>query len=198
MLGEGEGPLLLVASEFFDALPVRQTVDGKERHVILAGGALAFDRDGEIVEQSPAREEAMRSLVSAIEICGGAAIIVDYGHDRPNATGDTLQALHGHRFISPLERPGDQDLTAHVDFAALAEAAREGGAVASRVVSQGTWLETLGIGPRAMALAAKNPHEGETIAAARRRLCEEGQMGTLFKVMGLAAPGWPMVAGLEG
>ncbi len=196
-LGEGDGPLLLVASEFFDALPVRQVVEGRERHVILVGGHLAFDRDGTIVEQAPARSETMGTLATTIAKCGGVAIVIDYGHDRPDAVGDTLQALHGHRFASPLEKPGEQDLTSHVDFAALAEAAREAGATASGMVSQGTWLETLGIGPRAMALAARNSQDGEAIAAARRRLCEEGQMGTLFKVMGIAAPGWPMVAGLE-
>lgn len=196
-LGERDGSLLLVASEFFDALAVRQLVDGKERHVVLAGGDLAFDRDGAIVEQAPVRNEAMRSVATLLATHGGVAIIIDYGHDRPYAVGDTLQALHGHRFASPLENPGEQDLSAHVDFAALAEAARVGGAVPSRVASQGNWLETLGIGPRAMALAARNPEQGEEIAAARRRLCEEGQMGSLFKVMAVTAPDWPMVAGLE-
>lgn len=196
-LGEGDRPLLLVASEFFDALPVRQMVGDCERHVVLVGGDFAFDRDGLVAEQSPARSEAMTALARLLTEKGGVAIVIDYGHDRSGAEGDTLQALRGHRFASPLDHPGEQDLTAHVDFAALADAARGAGAIASRVASQGNWLETLGIGPRAMALAAKNPHEGEAIAAARRRLCEEGQMGSLFKVMGVSAPGWPMVAGLE-
>ena len=91
---------------------------------------------------------------------GGAAIIIDYGY-AGGEQGDTLQAVRGHRFSYVLDHPGEQDLTAHVDFAALAEAARRGGAQASRVVSQGTWLETLGIGARAMALAAKNPQDTE-------------------------------------
>jgi len=96
-----------------------------------------------------------------------------------------------------LDHPGEQDLTAHVDFASLAEAARNAGATASRIVSQGTWLETLGIAARAMALAAKNPEDTENISAARRRLCDEGEMGQLFKVMAIRAPSWPDVAGLE-
>jgi NADH dehydrogenase [ubiquinone] 1 alpha subcomplex assembly factor 7 len=196
-LGESNGPLLLVASEFFDALPVRQFVGGEERHIVLEGGDLAFDRDGPVVERSPARSEAMSALARLLVQKGGVAIIVDYGHDRPDAPGDTLQALSDHRFASLLDRPGEQDLTAHVDFAALGEAARVAGARPSRVASQGNWLETLGIGPRAMALAARNPERGEHIAAARRRLCEEGQMGSLFKVMAVTAPDWPMVAGLE-
>ena len=103
---------------------------------------------------------------------GGAAIIIDYGYS-DGEQGDTLQAVRGHKFAYVLDHPGEQDLTAHVDFAALAEAGRGGGAKASRVVSQGTWLETLGIGARAMALAAKNPerygkHSGRPAAAVRR------------------------------
>jgi SAM-dependent MidA family methyltransferase len=127
---------------------------------------------------------------------GGAAIIIDYGY-AAGETGDTLQAVSAHRFSDPLDLPGEQDLTAHVDFAALAEAGRKAGARVSRVASQGSWLETLGIGARAMALAARNPADTESIAAARRRLCDEEQMGRLFKVMAMVGGGWPDVAGLE-
>jgi NADH dehydrogenase [ubiquinone] 1 alpha subcomplex assembly factor 7 len=189
-------PLLLVANEFFDALPVRQFVDERERHVVLAAGAFAFDRDGAIVERSPAREDVAERLGQHLATNGGAGIIIDYGHVG-GEQGDTLQAVRGHRFAYVLDHPGEQDLTAHVDFAALAEAAQRGGAQVSRVVSQGTWLETLGIAARAMALAAKNPQDTEAIAGARRRLCDEEEMGRLFKVMALRAPGWPEVAGLE-
>ena len=189
-------PLLLAANEFFDALPIRQFVDGCERHVILAAGGFAFDRDGSIVERSPAREEAAEQLGKLLAANGGAALIIDYGYSG-GEQGDTLQAIRGHQFSYALDHPGEQDLTAHVDFAALADAARRGGALPSRVASQGTWLETLGIGARAMALAAKNPQDTDRIAAARRRLCDEEEMGRLFKVMALRTPSWPEVAGLE-
>ena len=191
------GPILLVASEFFDALPVIQTIAGYPRRIEWIGGHFAFDRDGEIVETSPARSDAMAALALLLQANGGAGIIVDYGHGEAEARGETLQALKGHRFANPLQSPGQQDLTAHVDFAALAEAARGEGLAVSRLVSQGSWLEALGIGARAVALAAKNPQRTEEIAAARRRLCDEEAMGRLFKVMGLAGGGWPMVAGLE-
>jgi NADH dehydrogenase [ubiquinone] 1 alpha subcomplex assembly factor 7 len=194
--GLPDAPLLLVANEFFDALPVRQFVEGRERHVILAAGGFAFDRDGAIVERSPARGEAVERLAKHLAAHGGAAILIDYGYAE-GEQGDTLQAVRGHRFSYVLDHPGEQDLTAHVDFAALGEAARRGGAMASRVVSQGTWLETLGIGARAIALAAKNPADTESISAARRRLCDEGEMGRLFKVIALTGKGWPEVAGLE-
>ena len=191
-----QAPLLLAANEFFDALPVQQHVDGRERHVHLAGGGFAFDRDGVIVERSPAREQAAEELARHLATRGGAAIIIDYGYSG-GEQGDTLQAVRGHQHSYVLDHPGEQDLTAHVDFAALAEAARSGGAKASRVSSQGTWLETLGIGARAMALAAKNPADTESISAARRRLCDEEEMGRLFKVMAITGKGWPEMAGLE-
>ncbi len=190
-------PLLMAANEFFDALPVRQFVGDYERRVEWIGGSFAFDRDGDIRETSPAREELASAIAKLLDARGGVAIIIDYGHDQPGAIGDTLQAVSSHAFALPLDRPGEQDLTTHVDFAALAKAARGGGAVPGRVVSQGTWLEILGIGARAMALAAKNPQDTEAIAAARRRLCDEGEMGRLFKVMAIHSASWPEVAGLE-
>ena len=194
-IAEGDGPLLVVASEFFDALPVQQWVDGVERRVEWIGGHFAFDRDGAILEKSPAREVAMAELARVLNDKGGTGIVIDYGY--ASGTGESLQAVGGHKFASPLEKPGEQDLTAHVDFAGLANAARKAGASVSRVTSQGTWLETLGIGGRAMALAARNPEQAEAIGAARWRLCDEEAMGRLFKVMAIAAPGWPLPAGLE-
>jgi NADH dehydrogenase [ubiquinone] 1 alpha subcomplex assembly factor 7 len=191
-----EAPLLLVANEFFDALPIRQLVEGRVRHVVLAAGGFAFDRDGPIQESSPAREELAEKLAQRLASHGGTAILIDYGY-AGGEQGDTLQAVHGHRFSYVLDHPGEQDLTAHVDFAALAKAVRIGGAEPSCIVSQGTWLETIGIGARAMALAAKNPADTESISAARRRLCDEAEMGRLFKVMAIRAPDWPQVAGLE-
>jgi NADH dehydrogenase [ubiquinone] 1 alpha subcomplex assembly factor 7 len=190
-----DAPLLLVANEFFDALPIRQFVDGQERHIVLAAGGFAFDRDGAIVEQSPVRAEVAESMSARLAANGGAAIVIDYGYSQ-SEQGDTLQAVHGHGFADVLAHPGEQDLTAHVDFAALREAARHRGTRVSGVMSQGSWLEALGIAARAMALAAKNPQDTESIAAARRRLCDEEEMGRLFKVIALIGKDWPDVAGL--
>jgi SAM-dependent MidA family methyltransferase len=191
-----DAPLLLVANEFFDALPIRQLVAGHERKVMIAAGGLAFDRDGEIVEQSPARESVVRSLAARLVRKGGVALIIDYGHAR-SAPGDTLQAVRGHAFAPILASPGEQDLTAHVDFEALANAARAEGAVASAVVTQGDWLGSLGIGARAAALATANPRRADELAASVQRLTGRGEMGTLFKVMAVRAPDWPAPAGFE-
>jgi SAM-dependent MidA family methyltransferase len=187
-------PLLLAANEFLDALPVRQHVAGVERHVQLAAGGFAFDRDGEIVETAPAREAAVAAIAAKLVAAGGAALIVDYGHER-SAAGDTLQAVRGHGFAPVLDRPGEQDLTAHVDFEAVAEAVRKAGAAVTSVVTQSEWLDLLGIGQRAATLAASHPERAAEIAAAAQRLTGGAEMGTLFKLIAIHSPDWPAPAG---
>ena len=189
-------PLLLVANEFFDALPIRQYVNGIERRVEVIGDGLAFDRDGEIVEQSPAREEAVSAIATCLVQCGGIALVIDYGHER-SSPGDTLQAVHGHRYVPTLIEPGEQDLTSHVDFEALGRAASEAGAKVTSVVTQGDWLNRLGIGARAASLATANPERIPELEKAVDRLCHEEQMGQLFKVMAIHSPDWPAPAGFE-
>jgi SAM-dependent MidA family methyltransferase len=189
-------PLLLVANEFLDALPVRQHVAGIERRVTIAAGGLAFDRDGEIVETSPTREEAVNSIATCLAAKGGAAILIDYGHER-SAPGDTLQAVRSHGYAPVLANPGEQDLTAHVDFQAVAEAARRAGAAVTPLVSQGEWLLRLGIEARAQSLARANPERAGDIDAALQRLTSPREMGRLFKVIGIHSPDWPAPAGFE-
>ena len=188
-------PLLLVANEFLDALPVRQFAGGVERRVTVAAGGLAFDRDGDIVETSPARDEAVAALATHIGGHGGAALMVDYGHAK-SAPGDTLQAVRGHKFAPVLADPGDQDLTAHVDFEAVAKSATAAGAEVTPLVKQGAWLERLGIAARATVLARTHPDRAEEVARAQHRLCDPEQMGALFKVVAIHAPDWPPPAGL--
>ena len=187
-------PLLLIANEFLDALPVRQHVAGMERKVFIAAGGLAFDRDGEIVETSPARDEAVAAIAARVAANGGVAVFIDYGHDR-SASGDTLQAVRGHAYAPVLASPGEQDLTAHVDFAAVANAARSAGAQVTGVVTQGEWLNRLGIGQRAAALAGKHPERSAELAAAVQRLTSRAEMGELFKVIAVHSPDWPAPAG---
>ena len=187
-------PLLLVANEFLDALPVRQWVGAEERRVTLAGESLAFTIDGAIREDSPARDAIVAKLAKHLARHGGIALIIDYGHER-SAIGDTLQALRKHAYAGVLERPGEQDLTAHVDFEAVARAAVGDGVTVTRVVTQGIWLERLGIGGRAAALAKSHPDRAEQIETARQRLCGRVQMGELFKVIALRGSAWPEPAG---
>jgi NADH dehydrogenase [ubiquinone] 1 alpha subcomplex assembly factor 7 len=187
-------PLLLIANEFLDALPIRQHVNGIERRVIVAAGGLAFDRDGEIVETSPARDEAVGVIATCLSAKGGAAIFIDYGHERSGA-GDTLQAVRAHRFSPVLDQPGEQDLTSHVDFEALARSASDAGASVTPVVTQGEWLIRLGIEARAQALLRANPDQVDDVQTALERLTGRDQMGQLFKVIAIHSPSWPPPAG---
>jgi SAM-dependent MidA family methyltransferase len=187
-------PLLLVANEFFDALPIRQHVGAIERRVTVAGGGLAFDRDGEIIETSPASELTVTAIATCLAARGGAAITVDYGHER-SAPGETLQAVRGHGFAPVLASPGEQDLTAHVDFEMIGNAARAVGAAVTRVMPQGEWLIRLGIEARAQALMRGNPERADEVQAALERLTGRQAMGQLFKVIAFHGPDWPPPAG---
>jgi SAM-dependent MidA family methyltransferase len=187
------GPLLVVANEFFDALPVSQFEGDRELRVTLESGR--FVRDGAVETEVCALALQITSAVAQRLVRqGGAALIIDYGHDRPGS-GDTFQAMSGHASADPFEAPGTRDLTAHVDFHALAAAARAGGVHVFGPVGQGNWLEAMGIKLRAAALAKAVPERAAEIAADRERLTSPEQMGRLFKAMALIAPGWPEPAG---
>ena len=127
---------------------------------------------------------------------GGAALVVDYGHDRLS-TGETLQAVRLHDYADPWMEPGEADLTAHVDFESLGRAAAEAGIMVHGPVAQGDWLARLGIDARAEALSASAPDRAFEVRAARDRLVSYGEMGRLFRVMGLSAPAWPAPEGFS-
>lgn len=206
-------PLFVVANEFFDALPVRQLQrDGdkwRERLVGLEGETLAIGlsdpkamaplehrledtRDGDIVEISPMGESTAAEVGGRIAQHGGAALIVDYGDWR--SLGDTLQAVKGHEPADPLDEPGLADLTAHVDFEALARATPS---QCGRLTPQGVFLERLGITARAQALAKGLEGDAlDTHIAAHRRLTHPHEMGTLFKVMSFTPDGAAPLPGL--
>jgi len=121
-------------------------------------------------------------------------LAIDYGYAGP-AVGDTLQAVKAHAFADPFDTPGEADLTAHVDFSALAAAARPAGVAITPLATQGDWLRRLDIDARLKALSVAAPDRAEDLKAQRDRLVEADAMGSLFKVMAFAAPGWPTPAG---
>ncbi|CAO3417310.1 class I SAM-dependent methyltransferase [Azospirillum doebereinerae] len=214
-----EGPTLLIANEFFDALPIRQiqkTAHGwferlvdldpagteespRFRFVLEAFGssgsrlvpeALRDAPDGSVVEVSPASLGVAHAIGARLAAHPGAALAIDYGYSHGPAVGDTLQALRRHAYAPVLDDPGEADLTAHVDFAALAAAARAAGAEAFLPVDQGEWLERLGIRQRAAALSIRaTPKQAADIRTALARLIEPEQMGKLFKALAFATPG---------
>ncbi|MBT0667859.1 SAM-dependent methyltransferase [Novosphingobium profundi] len=206
-----DGPLLVVGNEFLDALPVRQLVriaDGwRERMVDVQDGrfrpvagtkpmdaaippALKDSPEGTLIETCPGAAAVVYELAGRLVHQGGAALLIDYGHDAPR-TGSTLQALKAHQRVDPFTMPGEADLTCHVDFAALANVALSHDCRHLGTVTQGRFLRDLGIEARAQALAKVAPQHEAALHLAKDRLIEEGQMGALFKVMGLASPDWP-------
>lgn len=200
------GPLLLVANEFFDALPVRQFVrkggEWGERVVGLdATGKLAFGigagrlghpvaaPEDAVMELRPAADTLMGEIAERLVAHGGGALIVDYGHAE-SGFGDTLQAVRGHRFADPLEAPGEADLTAHVDFAALARHAAAESAAVHGPMPQGDFLLALGLLERAGRLGAEADEATRgSLRAAVDRLAGEDEMGRLFKVLAITQPG---------
>lgn len=199
------GPMILVGNEFLDALPIRQfqkaasgwmeryvTVDERGNFSFVlkpsdVSGAPAA-QPGAIFETSPAVTAFTAKVAARLVKGGGAALLFDYGH-RATAAGETLQALRQHKFCGLFDSPGQADLTAHVDFAAVAEAARTAGAAVYGAIEQGVWLNRLGIKLRGVQLAkGKSPDVAREIESGIRRLIEPDAMGALFKVIGLADP----------
>ena len=124
-------------------------------------------------------------------------LVIDYGFSGP-AAGDTLQAVKAHKFADPFVDPGEADLTAHVDFTTLADAARPAGVTISRLATQGDWLRRLGIDARLKSLTAAAPDRAAELESQRDRLVEPDEMGELFKLIAITAPGWPAPAGFSG
>ncbi|HVW92006.1 MAG TPA: SAM-dependent methyltransferase [Devosia sp.] len=203
-------PLLVLANEFFDALPIRQFVRGRdgwhERMVGLDGGKRYFGlsptpipadalpaavRDapeGAVYEAGLAANEVMSRLAKAVARRGGAILAIDYGYAETQP-GETLQAVRRHAYADPLEAPGETDLSAHVDFGALAETAHAAGLATAKLATQGDFLKELGIVARAATLARANPDEAPAINTALERLTGPAQMGNLFKVFCAHSPG---------
>ncbi len=209
----GDRPLIVIANEFFDALPIRhyeRTARGwRERMVadnpprFLLGEAdcagkipaqLADAPLGAIVERNPASEAIMADLARRIAAQGGAILAIDYGYEGP-ATCDTLQAMTAHDYADPLDAPGTRDLTAHVDFAMLAAVGRTEGLRPGPCIGQGAFLTALGIDARALALAGSNAQRADEFAQAKARLVAPEAMGRLFKVLALRHADWPQPAG---
>ena len=145
---------------------------------------------GTIIETCPGAAAVVYEIAGRLNEQGGAALLIDYG-DSETRTGSTLQAVREHQKVDPFSMPGEADLTAHVDFAALAPVVQSRGCKWLGTVTQGRWLRELGIEMRAESLSEFAPEHADAIRSAKDRLIGEGQMGALFKVMGLASPEWP-------
>jgi len=207
------GPLLLLANEFLDALPIRQFVHRPfgwmERFVTEEGrfleqpaGASAPEAPpdmplGVVIERCEPALRLASQLGARLRTTPGAALFIDYG-PAESAPGESLQALRHGRPADPLAEPGSADLSAHVDFQAFAAAAQNAGAVVSGPLPQGLFLARLGLFRRLDRLAqGHDPALASALLAAGRRLTEPDAMGRLFKVLGLSHPDSPELPGFS-
>lgn len=211
-------PSIIIGNEFLDALPVRQWIKHgdawRERCVDFVDDQFAFvcgevidaeqvstpfrtAPDGSIFETSPISQEIVSTIGSRLSKNGGAALFIDYGYDE-SGMGNTFQAVKNHKYADPLDSPGHQDLTAHVDFAAVAKTASKVGTRPWGPVTQGDLLERLGISARATSLlASATKDQAVELASARQRLTAPDGMGRLFKAIAICHPDAPAPPGFE-
>ncbi len=205
-----ELPAIFIGNEFLDALPFHQFVKHHdrwhERMVGLQENALVFltgnrmcdpaqlpsgheaQADGAIFETAPAREAVAETIALHIDKYGGAALLIDYGHQK-GGFGDTFQAVKGHQYANPLAMPGEADLTSHVDFEALAARVSQQG-IDSKTTTQGDFLRSMGLFERAGSLGSgKSAPVQEELQMAVDRLAGAQAMGNLFKVLAIARHG---------
>lgn len=208
--------MLLVANEFFDALPIKQfvmTAEGmREKRVawnldqnifefVLAEPGLSLAKsgtsipEGTVMEHSPASRSVMRKLATQIHEHGGAGLIIDYGY-LGEAHHDTLQALKSHLFHPVLSDPGEADITAHVDFTSLMDIARDAGNYVAPLINQGEFLVTMGAQLRLeMLLRNASAEQRDTLITGLQRLISPQAMGELFKVMAFVSNPRAEIAG---
>ena len=217
-----DGPTVIFANEYFDVLPIHQMLkcetgwhertvelDNDEKLVfghaaeptarfeVLVPPLVRAAPLGAVFEWRP--DTQIMKVARRVREQDGAALIIDYGHTRSDA-GDTFQAIAGHSFTDPLKFPGQADVTAHVDFQALARAAEDLGARVHGPVTQGDFLKRLGIETRAATLMANAaPEVADDIESALKRLTDSGRtgMGSMFKVLGVSRPDVVLLAGLS-
>ncbi len=201
-----EGPTILVANEFFDAIPIRQfeckqgrwfermmgIVDDK-LSIGLAPASLALPgEDGDIIETAAARDVISEAIGSRLARHPGVALIIDYGH-LASSPGDTLQAMRQHKYVPLPEAPGECDITSHVDFEALGKALSAGGATTLPAITQRAFLLAMGLEQRSAALSSRAGEPGRNLLERQMtRLAGEDQMGNLFKVLAATSPGLTM------
>ena len=197
-----DGPMQLVANEFFDAIPIRQFEKrhGKWLERCVGSEGMGFmpsaldnaqGANGDVIEFAPQRLEIALEIGRRMVKHKGCALIIDYGYLQ-TAPGDTLQAVRAHEYVAVTDQPGETDITSHVDFEALAKAFSQGGAAVHLAITQRAFLLAMGIDRRSAILSSKaDANTKGILARAIARLTSETEMGNLFKVMVATSPEVP-------
>lgn len=203
-------PILMVANEFFDALPIRQFIkkdgtwherliglEGDKRqyglsptplHTELIPDQMKDSSDGAIFEQSLLSQDVISTISDKLQNRSGALLAIDYGYTQTQI-GDTFQAIENHQFADPLANPGKADLTAHVDFESLAKAATHTTGTDQNTLTQAAFLKAMGIVERTESLKAKNPDHAANLETDLNRLIGDTEMGSLFKCLCISSEG---------
>ena len=203
-----EAPMILLANEFLDALPIRQFIcrgAAWYERFVADGAFLEVPSDIALPQDAP--EGGVREVNEAalgfaawlgarLARHGGAALLIDYG-PAESGFGDSLQAMRAGQPVDPLTAPGEVDITAHVDFAAFAAAARAVSAEVHGPLPQGVFLQRLGLMTRTAMLARLDPARAQAQLAAAHRLTAPEAMGRLFKALALCDSSLPIPAGFE-
>lgn len=198
-----DAPAIVIGNEFLDTFPILQQIRQDEMWYERRVGWCAQDeefcyqngpqlsgseggreegREGDVRESSPERLKVMEGIYDRLRKGGGAALMIDYGYEGPK-NGDTFQAVRSHAFTSPLDAPGECDLTSHVDFFPLMTAARERG-LSVFLSTQGEFLEGMGLSLRLHTLMkGASEKRKEDLLRQAERLAGPDYMGQLFKVL---------------
>lgn len=213
-------PMIFIANEFFDALPIDQMLTCADvlKPLVISGDqasglhkAVWNDENGletttadatMVQEVSTESIDIAKSIANSLIRNGGAFLCADYGYVEQDATTDTFQAMRNQKYVDPFDTPGEADLTAHVDFTRLAAEMRLTDINAQLHIhgptTQGQFMRKLGLDARAAALARANPARADEFLAQAARLADADQMGSLFKVMAVTSSNWPIPAGFDG
>lgn len=197
-------PLIIIANEFFDAMPIRQFCGEDEQQVTYIDNKFEFMSDESVTkEESPAAQAILKAICERIGAQRGVMLLIDYGYEQTNIADakscDSLQAMRGHDYADPLTQCGEVDLTAHVDFTALQKVARENNCHSSEVVAQGTFLQRLGgdLWLQKLMQPMENLQQKMLLETGWLRLIAPAQMGELFKVMAIHSEPEMKLAGFE-
>jgi NADH dehydrogenase [ubiquinone] 1 alpha subcomplex assembly factor 7 len=198
LAGLPAGPVILLANEFLDALPVRQFVRRAEgwRELWVRDGAYVERATDMVLPDDPvgSRREVNEAALAFCDVLArrdAVALFIDYG-PMQNAPGSSVQAIQDGKYADPLAAPGRADITAHVDFGAIAAQVNAQGPV-----KQNAFLTALGLFQRSDFLARKHPEMAEKLKIAAQRLTAPEAMGSLFKCLALCPKGFLTLPGFE-
>jgi NADH dehydrogenase [ubiquinone] 1 alpha subcomplex assembly factor 7 len=203
-------PSIIIANEFFDALPIRQFISddyrwyerlvdiNKQEEFFLTTKIISnYDalkiklplkgRNSNIYEYSSYQKNIFLALCKKIKKNNGIMLIIDYAKIK-DGYGDTLQAMSKHKFTSIFNNPGNDDITSYVNFHSFSEVCKDLDVSYYGPMEMGEFLLKLGINERAQSLIKNNPKlDPDIILKQLHKLIDKEEMGSIFKVIAITS-----------